>query len=358
MIRRCINVIKKNKGSATSGSSDNASLDERVDIRYDNANGDSLFKDINIRPGLQLTISNSQCPQGSRTVHEIERAPISLGYNIRHPIRCTITHGRKKGEIFERSPGNSVLSYLPETSCIIETPPCEQILGISIHFSVDTFRGLFNEVPECLAKLIDKPRASHPRQHHFYQQSPFNSETFLILQQIMACPYHGEIRRLFIEAKIMELVALKMVEMGDVRQPEPPNWTHRDTERIKEAYQILLDKIAHPPSLGDLGRQVGINRNKLNHGFKQIYGDTVFNVLRNIRLYNAWELLLNSETSLVEIALMVGYNNQANFTNAFRRHFGKTPNAVRQESLCLCRTHKTMCLSQKTSPHFEPYTSP
>ena len=237
-----------------------------------------------------------------------------------------------------------MLSYLPETSFIIETPPCEQILGVSIHFSVDTFRGLFREIPECLAKLIAEPKTSCTKQHYFYRQSRFNSETYLILKQIIACPYHGEIRRLFLEAKALELVALKLAEMGEMGQSDLSGWTQRDSERVREAYQVLLDRIEHPPSLGDLSRRVGINRNKLNRGFKRIYGDTVFNVLRNIRLYNAWEFLLNSEMTLVEIALTVGYNNQANFTNAFRRYFGKTPNTVRQEGCCLCKKHKIKCL--------------
>ena len=91
-----------------------------------------------------------------------------------------------------------------------------------------------------------------------------------------------------------------------------------------------MTRLDHPPSLVDLSRIVGLNRNKLNHGFKVLYGDTAFNLLRHERLSKARSLLSDSDLSLPEIAFAVGYNSQANFTTAFRKHYGRTPKAVRQ----------------------------
>lgn len=42
-------------------------------------------------------------------------------------------------------------------------------------------------------------------------------------------------------------------------------------------------------------------------------------------------MLKSTDMSLSEIALAVGYNSQANFTTAFRKHYGKTPKIVRRE---------------------------
>lgn len=298
---------------------------EELSITYSAADKKRLFKDFKIRPGLLLTVSDRQRSQGSRTVHEMGNAPISLGFNLRHRLRCTVNSGGKRAEIFERSSGDCVLSYLPKTRCIIETPPEERILGISVHFSVNTFKDLFREIPPYLDEIFSSPKAT-PR---FYRQSRFNSETAIILNQIIVCPYDGEIRRLFLESKALELVALTMSAME--KRSHPSALTHREEERIREGYQILSRRIEAPPTLCELSREIGINRNKLNCGFKHLYGDTVFNVLRDLRLYRARDLLLDSEKSLVDIALSVGYSNQANFTTAFRRRFGKTPLTVRHK---------------------------
>ena len=103
-----------------------------------------------------------------------------------------------------------------------------------------------------------------------------------------------------------------------------------DVDRIKEAYHILLTRLENPPSLVDLSLTVGLNRNKLNRGFKVLYGGTAFTLLRQARLSKARLLLGNSDLSLSEIAFTVGYNSQANFTTAFRRFFGTPPNTFRR----------------------------
>ena len=182
---------------------------------------------------------------------------------------------------------------------------------------------MFGEIPECLKGLFTGYGDSGDKR--FYYKSQFNGVTFFVLKQILECPYKGETRRLFYEAKSLELVALKLAELGQNNSMELSGLSCKDLDRPREAYNILLTNLDHPPSLIDLGRLMGTNRNKLNQGFKEVYGDTVFNVLRNARMTRAWSLLEKTDLSLSKIAFLVGYNNQANFTTAFRRQFGKTP---------------------------------
>ena len=322
MIRQ-INVKEPFQGPSTSAGGLAAA--EELSVTYRSPDPIPLFQDFNIRPGLLMTVSDREKSPGSKTVHETGNAPISLGFNLGHRVRCTVNAGGKGAATFERSPGDFVLSYLPRTRCIIETPPEDRILGVSIHFSRDTFINLFQEVPPYLDAIFSGGSASQG----LYRQSRFSSGTASILNQIIACPYAGEIRRLFLEAKALELVALSMASLEE--GIDPSALSRREEEQVREAYAILSARIDAPPTLCDLSRETGINRNKLNQGFRHLYGDTVFNVLRDLRLFRARDLILNSEKSLVDIALSVGYGNQANFTTAFRRKFGKTPLVARRE---------------------------
>lgn len=294
-----------------------------LSVKYRAGVGTPVFSDYKIKPGLLLTVSDIRQSQRLKIVYETENAPISLGFNMCHRIRGTIHAGGKRAQTFERRPGGCALSYLPQTRCVIEAPPEERVLGVSVHFSQEVFRDLFRQIPDGLEDLFSPP-LNRP---YFYRQSVFNGQTADILNQITGCPYTGEIRRLFLEAKALELVALTLYGMDPAGTSNPDR---RETQQIRQAYQILTSRMDNPPTLWELSRTTGINRNKLNHGFKLLYGGTVFKVLRDLRLYRARDLLLNSEKSLADIALSVGYSDQANFTTAFRQKFGKTPLAMRR----------------------------
>jgi AraC-like DNA-binding protein len=55
------------------------------------------------------------------------------------------------------------------------------------------------------------------------------------------------------------------------------------------------------------------------------------NVLEGTRSEGAANLLENTDATLAEIALQLGYKRQGNFTRAFRRWAGVSPNAFRQQ---------------------------
>jgi AraC-like DNA-binding protein len=294
-------------------------------VKYQAGRGSTVFSDYKIKPDLLLTVSDIRQSQKLKIVYETENAPITFGFNMCHRIRGTIHAGGKRAQTFERQPGGCTLSYLPQTRCVIETPPEDHILGVSVHFSPERFKNLFRQTPEGLEDMFSRS-GNRP---FVYRQSLFSSQTANVLNQITHCPYTGEVQRLFLEAKALELVALNLYGMNPVGTSEP---NRRETEQIHQAYEILVQRIDAPPTLCQLSRAAGINRNRLNHGFKRIYGGTVFNVLRDLRLYRARDLLLNSTKSLADIALSVGYSDQANFTTAFRQRFGKTPLTIRRDS--------------------------
>ncbi len=298
-----------------------------VDIAHKNDHGGAFFKIMNIRPGIKMIFADHEVRQNLQMDYEIDLAPISLSYAMSQRIRSTMTSGSRGKTVIERSPGDSVLAYLPKTRGTNQILSNGRILGVSLHFSPQVFYELFTDLPECLKGLCSV--SGNPKGKRFYQQSRFDKATLMVLKQILVCPYEGEIQRLYFESKSLELLALKLAALE--QGPSIPDSNRRDLDRAREAYHILMSDLDHPPSLIDLSRRVGINRNKLNQEFKALYGDTVFNVLRNARLSEAWSLLKQSDMSLSEIAFSVGYNNQSNFTTAFRKEFGKTPKEVRQD---------------------------
>jgi len=64
---------------------------------------------------------------------------------------------------------------------------------------------------------------------------------------------------------------------------------------------------------------------KLKDGFKQIYGDTVFNFLLNYKMELARDMIESQKYNVSEISDLVGYSTPSHFIAAFRKKYGTTP---------------------------------
>lgn len=138
------------------------------------------------------------------------------------------------------------------------------------------------------------------------------------LWQMLQCPYQGLTRSLYLEAKSIELIALYLDSAQPQSSPKSPI-SRDDRDRIHCAREILLQRLADPPSLVELARLVGLNDYKLKAGFRQVFGTTVFGYLRQQRLEKARQLLQAQEISVTEAAAAVGYSSQGHFAAAFRK---------------------------------------
>nr|WP_272922081.1 AraC family transcriptional regulator [Streptomyces sp. SID4936] len=78
-----------------------------------------------------------------------------------------------------------------------------------------------------------------------------------------------------------------------------------------------------------LARVLGMTPKRLNEGFKQLYGDTVFHHHRNACLRRASLLLVETDLSIAAVALRSGYSSPSNFCHAFKKRYGRTPRQYR-----------------------------
>ncbi len=104
-------------------------------------------------------------------------------------------------------------------------------------------------------------------------------------------------------------------------------------QRIYKAQEILKDSMRAPPSMEDLASRLEISHRRLSREFQLLYGMSVFSWFREFRLQESRRLLRSSDTSVEEIAEMVGYTSGANFATAFRQRFNITPRAYRKSTI-------------------------
>ena len=103
----------------------------------------------------------------------------------------------------------------------------------------------------------------------------------------------------------------------------------RDLDRVFASRDYLADNFAAPPTIPALAKRAGINQTKLKAGFREVTGKTIYDFILERRMARASELLLAGDRSVAEIAYAVGYQYPANFTCAYKKHFGHLPRSLR-----------------------------
>jgi signal transduction histidine kinase/ligand-binding sensor domain-containing protein/DNA-binding response OmpR family regulator len=78
-----------------------------------------------------------------------------------------------------------------------------------------------------------------------------------------------------------------------------------------------------------IASEVGLSRAHLHRKLKELTNQTTRDFLRNVRLKQAATLLADKRHTVSEVAELVGFTNQGNFSSAFKELYGVTPTAYR-----------------------------
>jgi DNA-binding response OmpR family regulator len=103
-----------------------------------------------------------------------------------------------------------------------------------------------------------------------------------------------------------------------------------DAQRlVRQAMAYLHDHYAEQISRRELAQHVSITEDYLTFCFRQELGITPIKYLQRYRLNQAKYLLKNSQKTITEIALEVGFTDSGYFSRIFHRETGMTPEAFR-----------------------------
>lgn len=281
--------------------------------------GQGYWREIQLRNGLELALAHYQL-HDSITMQLPEREhPLEYSFHLSGGFKSqqdSVCAG-------QYSLCGSGLAPV-ETS---EWSDVEQV-KVNVHIDPELFTTWLNHsgsIPQELQHLIQAPP-----QIYYVRSGVTTAAMQITLKQILHCPFQGITKRVYLESKVWELMAL-LVEQ-ELKLHENRRNTHRthllkpdDVDRIHQARTILLQRLDNPPSLMELARQVGLNDCTLKRGFRQVFGQTAFGCLHDYRLEQAQRLLEERRLNVSEIAQTIGFANRSYFAAAFRKKFGVTP---------------------------------
>ena len=150
------------------------------------------------------------------------------------------------------------------------------------------------------------------------------------LQAMLHCPYRGLVKRLFLEGKLLELIALQLDQTDQTSRRQPTSLRGADVDKLRLVREWLDSNFLQPLTLMDVARQAGLNEFKLKKGFRELFHTTVFTYLTDLRLTHAKQLLLEGQRLVGEVADELGYSQVHHFTSAFKKRFGYLPRELRK----------------------------
>ncbi|MFB4290597.1 AraC family transcriptional regulator [Nonomuraea sp. ATR24] len=100
--------------------------------------------------------------------------------------------------------------------------------------------------------------------------------------------------------------------------------------QLEPALRDLHSDLAHPWTVGALACRAGMSRAAFAVAFKRKTGESPISYLTYWRMHRAKTLLRDTEAGLQQIAHAIGYDTDAAFSRAFRRHEGMAPGTWRR----------------------------
>jgi AraC family transcriptional activator of pyochelin receptor len=202
--------------------------------------------------------------------------------------------------------------------------------SVEIELSLEFFRRIFNNDLQVLRAFGNNIEKNHPAIMG-NRSFPITLAMRHILTQIKDCTFTGTLRRLFMEAKVIELLTLQIEQINSL-EVSRKNLKKLDTDKLHAVMGLLLANIHKLHSIEELSKTAGMNRTKLQEGFKQQFGTTIFGFITGIRLEEARQKILDNpgHASIAEIAALSGYKNPQHFTVAFKRKFGCLPKELKE----------------------------
>lgn len=276
-------------------------------------------KIITIRPDIYITISSGILPDKAERKSETTSPVFELSYSRKNHI-C----GEVNNIPVELRPGYSSLGFLGQATGHSEYNKGEEIQLYSIWVNASAFDDFCEAV--CGKKDVD---------FNSFQKGAYNCYDFKsdpreerIIKKLDLCFADGtnNLNKLLLESYVLELMSINIERLVCKDCSKNLNQISKtDIDSLTYAREILLNRLESPPTLLELSRAIHMNDCKLKRSFKQYFGQTVYEFIREQRFEKAFSLLEGGNLNVSETAFTVGYTNVGHFSKVFKERFGVTP---------------------------------
>lgn len=150
------------------------------------------------------------------------------------------------------------------------------------------------------------------------------------INEIIQCPYNGEIRKKYLESKLtVLLIDFLLGRQTSKVSKNNVKLLNTDYLALVRVEDHIRKNLKEPLKIIDLADLAGFNSTKLKRDFKKLYGVTIFKYITALRMEVAKSLITQDGATIAHAAYEVGYANPQHFTTAFKRTMGYVPSELK-----------------------------
>jgi AraC-like DNA-binding protein len=182
---------------------------------------------------------------------------------------------------------------------------------------------------EGLANFLDKVRSGRPailQPEHSWVTREIQDTIYRMLH----CPVDIPSYPVFFDLLMKTLLFLLLLQ--SIQQQPPSTFSHYEVDGIYAARDIIRKNIRYHFIISEIAQRVGMNEAKLKIGFREIFGNGVYEYLQTERMMEARHLLFEQGRSIKEIAALTGYKSVNSFIKAFKKKYRLTPGEFRKRA--------------------------
>ncbi|AVQ44888.1 helix-turn-helix domain-containing protein [Clostridium botulinum] len=165
----------------------------------------------------------------------------------------------------------------------------------------------------------------------YLAHNPSSPELNFIFNQIRSSKAKGMPQIIYMESKILEILSNVTHDHAEKWKKEyiSVRLTKTDKKLLIKCEKYLRDNIGKYPTLNELSNIAKMSTSRFSLAFRQYFGTTPYQYLKDLRMNAALTLLLNTDDNIASIAKELGYKNSGHFSGIFKSYYGVTPNKYR-----------------------------
>lgn len=276
------------------------------------------YDEILVEEGFYILKIQNDKDEPQLIEREIDSSFIQFHFCLKGKSRFNFNEGNYFLEVSEE---NSLLLYNTQKDLPLNLVVSPNSWLLSVVMTIGKFHSLFSDEADYIPFLSDENK-----EKKYYSQEMVSPAIAVVLSQLMNYNLHPSIKKLYVKGKVYELVSLYFNRNEDADLEQCPFLADEDNvRRIKMAKEIIISRMAEPPTLAELSQEIGLSLKKLKEGFKQIYGDSVYGFLFDYKMEYARKMLESGKHNVNEVGLKVGYSTASHFIASFKKKYGTTP---------------------------------
>lgn len=156
-------------------------------------------------------------------------------------------------------------------------------------------------------------------------ESPCNFTMLKDLNDLLNDNLNDSFKKLYLQSKVYEFLYINLNLIEQNNQNFLPQVEQEYLLKVKD---YILQNLYKELSIKELAKVNRSNETKFQKNFKIFFKTTVFKYILDCRMKKAKELLETNDFSISQIASMVGYKYQSNFSSAFYKKFEVLPKDI------------------------------